>query len=574
MNQSMHNLESKRFKILLGLVVLLVLTLTTYKLNSIPHGFQWDEAAYGYNAYSLMQTFRDEWGKKLPLFLKSFGDFKPSLLSYAIIPFFLVGGVNQAMARLPAVISAIVGLVSLVLFLKKRSPSLGLITGFIFGTNPWFLHYARISFDPMPSLGFMLLGLWLWDSTHNKVKLAGSLSLLLSMYLYNAARFFVPILILFYSLIFEKQKIKQAIKQHLLSWVILLVGSGIILLSTLFGHAGTRAKKVFFWDDSQLTSMAEEGIYRNRVLNMPLVRVFNNKGLLVLTELTKKYASHFSPEFILPFNNQTTAFSFNRQGNFYLLLIPFLIIGVLSAYKRNKTYWFFLMWLITAPIPSTLTIGSVNPNRCLIMVPALCFFASRGILTISYLLQKKIRIKILNQVFYAIVGALFLVSLVWYVHDWLIYFPESSEPYWHGFYQQASKKIWNTRDKYEKVYFTNTDTQPYIFFSWYNQIDPSLVQKETANRDLSTLEGIKKLDNVYFWDVKSITTPCYLLEKNVLVVASANDKVLPLKKFPPDLTFYHANRFHPEKVALRGWQSDKMTLKQKKHLEKLCNSSL
>jgi hypothetical protein len=318
--------------------------------------------------------------------------------------------------------------------------------------------------------------------------------------------------------------------------------------------------------------MVEEGIYRNRVLSLPLVRVFNNKGWLVITNLSKKYAAHFSPEFILPFNNQTTAFSFTRHGNFMLFLTPFLVLGLASAYDRDKNYWFFLSWLLVAPIPSTLTAGHLNPNRCLIMLPALCYFAAKGIVNSYHLLQTKLDSKEVSKIFLAIVGVLFIANLSWYIHDWIIYFPEDSGHYWHGFYQQVSQKIWQARKQYNKVYFTNTDTQPYIFFAWYNQIDPQLMHRHTHNRDLSTLEGVRQIDNLYFWDVKKETIPCYLLEPNVLVVASANDDTLSNKKFPPHCTYQRKNRFHPGEVVLNAWESDLLTIKQKDQLGKLCQT--
>ncbi len=553
------------------LIALIVLALTAYKLDTIPQGFQWDEAAYGYNAYSLLKTGKDEWGKRYPIFIKSFGEYKPGFLSYAIIPFFLAGGINQTMARLPVAISAAVGVIGLIKFLEPKSKTLAIITGLVLITNPWFLHYARIAFEPMPSLGFMLLGLWLWSKRKTKIKIFGALSLLMSMYIYNSARLFVPMMTALHLLIFHPKKRLAYLKNQAAPWILLIAGSFLILYSTLFSIAGTRAKDVFFWDSAEFTSAVEEGIYRNRVLAYPFVRIFNNKGWYVLHKLGKKYIAHFSPEYLLPNNNQTPAFSFIRHGNFLLTLAPFLVIGLISAKKRNKTYWFFFFWLLTSPIPSTLTTGHTNPNRSLIILPALVYFAARGIITSVDWGQKTFKFKPIAQVFKLGLVTMLLLNFGLYLHDWLIYFPELSEPYWHGFYKQASREVWQNRDQYNKVYFTNTDTQPYIFFAWYNLIEPKLVQTQTYNRDKELREGIRRLDNVYFWDVKLHTAPCYLLEDNVLVIASENDpKVLPFKK-PPDITYTHTDRFHPEETALRGWKSHKMTQKQKMRLEKSCD---
>ena len=570
----MYKFLTQKFNLYLILIILLGIFLTSFNLGSVPNGFHWDESANGYSAYSILKSGKDEWGINWPLFIKSFGDYKSAFLSYAIIPFFIIGGVNETMARLPSVILAIIGVLGLIKFIQPKADKLSLVTGLILVTNPWFLHYSRIAFEQMPSLGLMLMGLWFWTVKNKKLNILGAILLLMSMYVYHSARLFVPVLIFIYQIIFYKKEFWKQILKQKTPWMILVIGSILILYNAIFSFGGERAKTVFFWNSTEITSATEEGIYRNRILNYPFVRIFNNKGWYVINQLGKKYTSHFSPEYLLPSNNQTAAFSFSIHGNFYLFLVPFLIIGIFSTKNRNNMYWFFISWLLISPIPSTLTSGDTNPNRSLIMIPALCFFAAKGIIdSISWI---KIKTKSYTFTLFYKIGIILILGLNFglYFHDWLIYFPEMSEPYWHGFYKEASTEIWNNRHNYDKIYFTNTDTQPYIFFSWYNQIDPSLVQFQANNRDEKTLEGIKQLDNVYFWAVKNNTAPCYLIEKNVLVVASSNDvDAIPIEQFKPDRIYTHHNRFHPEKIALRAWESKNISLEKKTVLLELCKKA-
>ena len=49
-------------KILLPLIIALAVVLRFYNLSQVPIGFNDDEAAFGYNAYSILKTGRDEWG--------------------------------------------------------------------------------------------------------------------------------------------------------------------------------------------------------------------------------------------------------------------------------------------------------------------------------------------------------------------------------------------------------------------------------------------------------------------------------------------------------------------------------
>ncbi|KKQ96399.1 MAG: hypothetical protein UT23_C0032G0001, partial [Candidatus Woesebacteria bacterium GW2011_GWA1_39_12] len=57
-------------------VILLALFLRVYKLGDIPPSINWDEAAVGYNAFSIANFGRDEWGNVFPLVFKSFEDYK------------------------------------------------------------------------------------------------------------------------------------------------------------------------------------------------------------------------------------------------------------------------------------------------------------------------------------------------------------------------------------------------------------------------------------------------------------------------------------------------------------------
>lgn len=82
----------KKFLPLLAIVLVAGL-LRFWGLGTNPPALTWDEAAWGYNAYSISLTGRDEFGRFLPLdYLESFGDFKPPVYVYlTVIPVKLFG---------------------------------------------------------------------------------------------------------------------------------------------------------------------------------------------------------------------------------------------------------------------------------------------------------------------------------------------------------------------------------------------------------------------------------------------------------------------------------------------------
>ncbi len=67
---------------MLLVVFLATLFLHFYKLTSIPSGLNQDETSIGYNAYSVLTTGKDEYGKSYPIYFKSFGDEKLPVYIY------------------------------------------------------------------------------------------------------------------------------------------------------------------------------------------------------------------------------------------------------------------------------------------------------------------------------------------------------------------------------------------------------------------------------------------------------------------------------------------------------------
>src|SRR3990170_8844291 len=89
---------------LLFLIISIALLLRVYGLSRYAPGISWDEAAVGYNAYTISHWFRDEWGKLLPITFKSFEDYKNPVHIYLTAPFVLTFGLNEFTTRIPSAI--------------------------------------------------------------------------------------------------------------------------------------------------------------------------------------------------------------------------------------------------------------------------------------------------------------------------------------------------------------------------------------------------------------------------------------------------------------------------------------
>lgn len=86
MNWLKHHLHI----VILSAVILVGAVIRFYNLDSSPRGVLVDEPAFGYSAYSILETGRDEWGKSFPIVFKSYGDQKMPLYVYSLVFLILI----------------------------------------------------------------------------------------------------------------------------------------------------------------------------------------------------------------------------------------------------------------------------------------------------------------------------------------------------------------------------------------------------------------------------------------------------------------------------------------------------
>ena len=107
-------------KIILLFIILLALFLRVYKLSKVPPSLYWDEASLGYNAYSILLTARDEYGKFLPLTnFAAFGDYKPPGYIYAAVPSIAIFGLNEFSVRFPSAFFGVLTVILVYLISRK-----------------------------------------------------------------------------------------------------------------------------------------------------------------------------------------------------------------------------------------------------------------------------------------------------------------------------------------------------------------------------------------------------------------------------------------------------------------------
>jgi 4-amino-4-deoxy-L-arabinose transferase-like glycosyltransferase len=143
-----------------------------YDLGIIPDGLAQDETSIGYNAYSLVQTGKDEYGKPWPIEFKAFGEYKLPGYIYLTVPSISMFGPTAFAVRLPSAVFAFLTVVLFYFILKKLTKNewLALLGTTLLTLNPWHIHFSRAAFEVVPALFFLLAGVYLFLQFVDKKK--------------------------------------------------------------------------------------------------------------------------------------------------------------------------------------------------------------------------------------------------------------------------------------------------------------------------------------------------------------------------------------------------------------------
>ncbi len=468
-------------KKLLIFITALALFLRLYRPNYPP--LLWDEAAIGYNSYSILKTGRDEYGKLLPLVFKSFGDYKPGLYVYLTIPFVALFGLNPLAVRLPSIIIGSLTPLLLYLLIKQMSPKsnkLALLSALILAVNPINIHFSRGAWETnILTAELILAALFFFKQRY----LISSLFFASTLYTYQGGKLISLLIITSLCLLYAKLIIKN--KKVFISrfFLPLLILSLPIAYGLLFGNSANRLKVVslFSYPRSQQESqtiLAESG--------QTDYTLFHNRLIFFSRNFLSRYFNHFSPR-LLTFTGdwQNPRHSAPYIGILLYPSIIFFTIGLFSTQLKTKK--FFLLWLLLAPIPAALTRDSVQTTRAMNFSIPLVFFTALGILKVIKKFPKLIT--------YSVLTTVYLASLIYYAdlyHHHMV--KKSPYDFLYG-YHQASQYLVQHQSHYKNIYFTNFYGQPYIFYLFYSKYPPATYQKlvhltESQFGDTGTIETI------------------------------------------------------------------------------------
>lgn len=522
--------KTARFKLIfLALILLLASVLRLGNLDDYPAGLNADEAAIGYNAYSLILTGKDEHGNPWPIHFQSFGDYKPGFYFYLVLPLVKLFGLNIWAVRLPSAILGIFSVWLIFLLVKEvfNDERLALITAFFLSISPWHLHFSRGGWEANAATFLILTGVYLFFKALNNPKIFTFSILLftLSLYTYHSARIVVPFLGLGLVLLYREKIFRQANRQWLVVSGLLAVIVLLPLVISFFGPAGVSRFAGVGWlaDIGPLWRVNELRGHHGATMALP-VRLLHNRFLAYSIAFVQNWFDHFQGEFLFISGDVIERNRIPEEGQMHLFEIPFLIFGFYFLInKRPKNWLAVFLWVGVAPIAAAMTFQTPHALRAHNMVIPLTILSAYGFYQ-SWLWTKARGRKILVTGYWLLVTVVLLWSVTYYLHQYYVHYPKTYPFAWEYGFEELVDYIKEVKDDYDKVYVTDRYDQPYILFLFYLQYPPEKFQKEVVltPRDKFGFSTVRDFDKFHF---EHIEFEKLKEQRNVLIIGT--DQEIP-----------------------------------------------
>lgn len=507
--------------VLLITITLLAALLRFPALDKIPSGFAIDEAAFGYNAYSILKTGRDEYGIPFPLNLKSFGDYKAAGYAYFAIPAIAIFGLSEFTTRLP---SAIFGtlFVWVVYFLTKKLTKdikISLIAAALTAICPSLIFLSRIQSDPLVSAFFVVLGIYLlllWKDNKNIFFfLLSFFSFLISMLTYQSPRIFVPLFLVAFFLVYRTSLSKKQVLFSLGGFI----GLGILIAFLMFS-GGARYKQVSVFSQPEIRLVLEEELREDATTKPIITRLFHNKPIEYGRYLVENFFRHLDFDFLFYQANSPIRERVPNTGVLYLIDLPFLIYGAyLILHKKVRWGYILLVWILLQAFSLSFTFDeSPNIHRFIAATIPLEIIIAFGI---TRFLQNFKKRPFLHMGLLVLIPFLYFYSVIYYFHELIVHQPVHQPWFRNSAYKEMVTEINKKYDTSKKFIITNTESNPYMFILFYNKYDPRKYQESGSNGN----ENYKGFDKYVF-----VPLNCPLYSGNSIDPATGDPEIVYIER--------------------------------------------
>lgn len=485
-------------------VFLIAFILRFWQLGNVPPSLNWDEVSWGYNALSIAETGKDEFGKAFPIVIQSLNDYKPALYLYLVSPVVAIFGLSDIAVRAPNAFAGVLAVLVayfLVIELFPKRRDIALVSMFLFAISPWAIQFSRFAHEGMTGVLLNLLMILAFLKSFKKpyFLILSAIFAGLAIYAYQGMKLFIPLMLIVLLVSFYKEILKIPRK--------ILFSSGFIgfmlvlpMLLYIFStpESLSRASGASFLNDPvrvlNLRFYPERGLDNIEREDL-LGQVIDNRRVLYARAIAGNYLMHFDPNFLFVKGDEHIGrHQPPYMGHLFLIELPLLLIGlyflVFGKFRRNTKIFIFL-WMLITPIGASITWDVPNSGRIMLILPTFQIITAIGIISFYFwLMSLKIK-KFFKYSALSIFFVLALANFVFYLNQYFVQYNYENSQDWQYGYEELVPYLENAAKDFERIYVSNNRPldQSYIFLLYQTRFDPETYQKNPV-RNFSKYEFI------------------------------------------------------------------------------------
>lgn len=378
-------------------LLLLTMAITIFfrfsELGSISTGLHADEASQAYNAFSILKTGKDMYGKSFPILFRANGSYQPPVYTYlTIIPTIFFGN-SVFTARF---ISAFFGVVLVFLTFmllyyfgvgkKEERIKQGLFAALTLSIAPWAVHFSRLAVEGKLVVSFIALGLiTLLFSLKKKWFFVVSMFIFgLTTHVYYTERITSIIFVAIFLFLF-REKFRKRKKEVVLG----IFTFSLVLLPHLYiAKTGALTKR-----------LAQVGYSNGGVEESS----FFNKTTNFVGQFADHYLFYYSPKNLFFDPGESLGRTASDLSVFFPWFFIFGIIGLAFLLEKTKSDLVKVIFvlLVVSPLPAGITGDLFYPLRVLTFLWVVTLLVSFGFYRAWVLIKPSfIRVALLSGIFF------------------------------------------------------------------------------------------------------------------------------------------------------------------------------
>jgi hypothetical protein len=446
-----------------------------------------DEASIAFNARSIVETGKDEWGQPWPTVFSAFGDAKQPGMIYTTAAWIGLTGWRVTSVR---EVSALAGLGVLAaacswIWLHTRKPDLVLVTAAMVGLSPWPVLLSRLGLESNLALMFVAWGVVCWTLAWKYPKKAwywgvlGSLLLTLSTYTYIAYRLSLPLVLGAVAAGISWRLWRTKKKPQVL----------IVLLGSIFLTLILMAPGFLLGSTTRLNQV---GLLRSESIAAPLTELRNgchiwsygqgvpflrygcvllwNKFTMPLLLVSRSAILHWSPGFWFVTGDNETYRNPTQTGAFTFLLIIPAVFGILAAWRGSQLARLALAIVLLGSLPSIMT----DTPQAIRLTPALLGMVTLIVLGIEQI-QSELNTRwqsVFPLATWALIVGMGILTIPHFITETTV------NPFqWLGHGRQLAEAVRVAQEQDHQVFIeTEIMPEPHIFLAVWNDMSPAEYQ--------------------------------------------------------------------------------------------------